>query len=61
MGNHLHDTYGTSAYQTHGIYVNDGPGTYELSIARRGGKPFVYQRIGTITTPLRSNTVLAAP
>lgn len=60
---------GMSIYQLCGSSVDGdvilpeflGPGTYELSIARRGGKPFVYQRIGTITTPLRSNTVLAAP
>ena len=31
VGNHIHDTYGTWANQTHGIYVNDGPGTYELA------------------------------
>ena len=31
VGNHLHDTAGNSTNQTHGIYVNDGPGTYELA------------------------------
>lgn len=38
-----------------------GPGTYDLYLARRGGKPFIYHRIGTISTPLRRNTVLALP
>jgi hypothetical protein len=31
VGNHIHDTNGTSQNQTHGIYVNNGPGTYELA------------------------------
>lgn len=35
------------------------PGTFELYLARRGGKSFQYQRIGTIATPLARNTVLA--
>jgi len=38
-----------------------GPGTYDLYLARRGGKPFIYQRVGTITTPLRTNAVLVIP
>lgn len=60
---------GMSLYQLCGSSVDGdvilpeflGPGTYELSIARRGGKPFVYQRVGTITTPLRTSAVLAIP
>ncbi|HJQ40466.1 MAG TPA: carboxypeptidase-like regulatory domain-containing protein [Thermoanaerobaculia bacterium] len=64
----LAEAAGMTLYQLCGSSVDGdvilpeflGPGTYDLSIARRGGKPFVYQRIGTITTPLRSNTVLAA-
>jgi hypothetical protein len=31
VGNHIHDTAGTSQNQTHGIYVNTGPGTYEIA------------------------------
>ncbi len=31
VGNHIHDTNGTSQDQTHGIYVNNGPGTYEIA------------------------------
>jgi hypothetical protein len=34
------------------------PGSYDVFLARRGGKPFLYQRIGTITTPLKGNKVL---
>jgi hypothetical protein len=38
-----------------------GPGTYDLYLARRGGRPFLYQRIGSISTPLRRNAVLSLP
>jgi hypothetical protein len=31
VGNHIHDTKGTSVDQTHGVYINNGPGTYELA------------------------------
>jgi hypothetical protein len=31
VGNHIHDTAGASVDQTHGIYVNNGPGTYEIA------------------------------
>jgi hypothetical protein len=31
VGNHIHDTNGTSADQTHGIYVNNNAGTYEIA------------------------------
>jgi hypothetical protein len=31
VGNHIHDTKGTSQDQTHGIYVNNGTGTYEIA------------------------------
>lgn len=31
VGNHIHETNGTSADQTHGIYVNNTTGTYELA------------------------------
>jgi len=31
VGNHIHDTAGASVDQTHGIYVNNGQGTYEIA------------------------------
>jgi len=31
VGNHIHDTNGTSVNQTHGFYINNGPGTYEVA------------------------------
>jgi len=31
VGNHIHDTAGGSADETHGIYVNNGPGSYEIA------------------------------
>jgi len=31
VGNHIHDTNGTSQNQTHGFYINNGPGTYEVA------------------------------
>jgi hypothetical protein len=31
VGNHIHDTAGASTNQTHGIYVNNGLGTYEIA------------------------------
>ncbi|HEX6088315.1 MAG TPA: carboxypeptidase-like regulatory domain-containing protein [Thermoanaerobaculia bacterium] len=37
-----------------------GPGTYDLHLVRRG-RPFTYQRIGSITTPLRRNVVMSLP
>jgi hypothetical protein len=36
-----------------------GPGTYDLFLARRGGTPFLYERFGTIRTPLPRNAILA--
>ena len=36
-----------------------GPGTYDLFLARRGGKPFVYEKVGSIRTPLARNSILA--
>ena len=38
-----------------------GPGTYDLFLARRGGKPFRYQRVGSVTTPLQRVAVLSVP
>lgn len=62
----LADANGMSLYQLCGSSVTGevvlpeflAPGTYELFLARRGGKPFLYERVGTIRTPLASNTVL---
>jgi hypothetical protein len=31
VGNHIHDTAGSSVNQTHGIYINNGVGTYEVA------------------------------
>ena len=31
VGNHIHDTVGASVDQTHGIYINNGQGTYEIA------------------------------
>jgi hypothetical protein len=31
VGNHIHDTAGATVNQTHGIYVNNGQGTYEIA------------------------------
>jgi hypothetical protein len=31
VGNHIHDTAGSTSNQTHGIYVNNGQGTYEIA------------------------------
>jgi hypothetical protein len=31
VGNHIHDINGTSQDQTHGFYINDGAGTYEVA------------------------------
>lgn len=36
-----------------------GPGQYELFLARRGGNPFQYERIGTVTTPVARDLVLS--
>ena len=63
----LAELNGMNAYQLHGSAL-DGTvvlpqflpaGTYEMFIARKGGDPFLYQRIGAITAPLGRNTVLA--
>lgn len=31
VGNHIHDTFGDASDQTHGIYVNNSSGTYEVA------------------------------
>ncbi|HVR39399.1 MAG TPA: carboxypeptidase-like regulatory domain-containing protein [Thermoanaerobaculia bacterium] len=63
----LADVNGMSAYQMQGSQKDGsivlpqflGPGKYELFIALQGGKPFLYRRIGTITSPVQQNVVLA--
>jgi protocatechuate 3,4-dioxygenase beta subunit len=63
----LAEVNGMSTYQLNGTALDGslvlpeflGPGTYHLYLALRGGKPFVYERIGTITTPLAGNVAIA--
>lgn len=63
----LADVNGMSPYQLNGT-TPDGslvlpsflaPGKYDFYIARRGGKPFIYERVGSLTTPLSGNVALA--
>jgi hypothetical protein len=63
----LADVNGMSLYQLCGSSVDGavvlpeflGPGRYDLFLARRGGKPFIYERAGAISTPLRRDTVVS--
>ena len=63
----LAEVNGMSTYQLNGTALDGslvlpeflGPGTYHLYLALRGGKPFLYERIGTITTPLAGNVAIA--
>jgi len=36
-----------------------GPGTWDLFLARRGGKPFLYEKFATIRTPLTRNAFVS--
>lgn len=63
----LAEVNGMNAYQLHGSGLDGsivlpeflGPGAYELFIARRGGDPYVYQRVGRINAPLQRNITLS--
>lgn len=58
---------GMDLYQVSGSSVDGdvilpqflGPGTYDLFLARRGGNPFNYERVGSVTTPLARPVVLS--
>ncbi|HEX6161378.1 MAG TPA: hypothetical protein VF111_14480, partial [Thermoanaerobaculia bacterium] len=63
----LAEVNGMNPYQLHGSGLDGSivlpeflpPGAYDLFIAKRGGDPFVYQRVGRITAPLQRNVTLA--
>ena len=62
----LAEVNGLSPYQLNGTALDGslvlpeflGPGTYHLYLALRGGTPFIYDRVGTITTPLAGNAAI---
>lgn len=63
----LADVNGMSPYQLHGSALDGSvvlpeflpPGTYELFIAKLGGDPYVYHRVGRITAPLQRAVALS--
>ncbi|HEY0143483.1 MAG TPA: carboxypeptidase-like regulatory domain-containing protein [Thermoanaerobaculia bacterium] len=63
----LAEVNGMNAYQLHGSGLDGSvvlpeflaPGAYELFIAKRGGEPYIYQRVGRINAPLQRNITLS--
>lgn len=64
---HMAEVNGMDLYQLAGTSVDGdvilpqflAPGTYELFLARRGGSPFRYERVGVVTAPLARDVVLS--